>query len=254
MQRKNSSATKFKIPQQLIPLGILFILGIVALVAVRQLLVPPTFGELGHYRAESITENAAHQIVFAGQSACTECHDDMAEIKFHSNHKGVSCEVCHGPAARHVEDPTEYTPDAPRERGLCPLCHGFDPARPSGFPQIIPVLHNPGQPCITCHDPHNPLLPHAPEECSACHRDVANKKAVSHHAALQCTTCHNVAKEHLINPRFATAGKPTEKTVCGQCHAINADSPRGIPRIDLDEHGGVYLCWDCHYPHYPEAQ
>jgi hypothetical protein len=244
---------KNSFPQQLIPLGILFVIALAGLLLARYFLVPPTFGEIGHYRAASIAENAAHEVVYAGQGACFDCHDDVVELKSRSNHQGVSCEVCHGPGAQHIEDPTEITPEAPRKRGFCPLCHGFDPARPSGFPQILPVMHNPGQPCISCHDPHNPLLPHAPEECSACHRDIANKKTVSHHASVPCRTCHEVSPEHLVNPRFAAAQKPREKAVCGQCHAEDAESSAEIPRISLEDHGGRYLCWECHYPHYPEA-
>ena len=35
----------------------------------------------------------------------------------------------------------------------------------------------------------------------------------------------------------------------------NAAPPviREAPHIDMTEHGGRYLCWQCHYPHYPES-
>lgn len=52
------------------------------------------------------------------------------------HHSGVACESCHGPALAHVEAPDEYIPDAPRGRKGCMLCHGYNPARPSGFPEI----------------------------------------------------------------------------------------------------------------------
>lgn len=253
MQTKNSTKRKINIPQQLIPLGILFACAITALIVVRHLLVPPTFGEIGHYRAQSIEDNMNKPISYAGYYSCNECHDDIMALKNQSNHRGVACEVCHGPAAKHIEDPSENLPEAPRDRGLCPLCHGYDPARPSGFPQIIPALHNPGHACIFCHNPHNPQLPHAPEECSACHRAIANQKSVSHHTTLACTVCHTVPAEHLTDPRSAMAQKPTQRNLCGKCHAVNAASSKGIPRIDMDTHGERYLCWDCHYPHSPEA-
>ena len=35
-------------------------------------------------------------------------------------------------------------------------------------------------------------------------------------------------------------------------HAV-ADSPAEIPRVDLASHAGRDLCWQCHYPHFPEA-
>lgn len=232
---------------------ILFALAIVALVVSRQMLVPKSFGKYGHYRADAVGEVAAQEMVYVGAIVCAECHDDIYEQKLESNHKGVTCEVCHGPGAMHIEAPDEYTPGAPRERGQCPLCHGYNPSRPSGFPQILSELHNPGKACMSCHDPHAPVLPHAPKECSACHREIASKKMVSHHAILECTQCHEVPSDHWVNPRFSRARKPTENSVCGRCHYKNADSPREIPRVDVTTHSKRYQCWDCHYPHYPEA-
>jgi hypothetical protein len=97
-------------------------------------------------------------------------------------------------------------------------------------------------------------LEHAPEECSACHREIASRKAVSHHTTLACTQCHTAPPEHMANPRMARAEKPSSKETCGHCHSNDSDSPRTIPRIDLESHGEHYLCWDCHYPHNPEAR
>jgi len=244
---------KSGVPQQIIPLVIIFAVAIAALIVARRLMVPPTFGELGHYRAAAIEDVTSQEISYAGYEACADCHDDIVATKQASRHRGVSCEVCHGPAADHVEAPDEHIPPAPRERGYCPLCHGYNPARPSGFPQILPQAHNPGKACISCHNPHNPLLPHTPEDCSACHRDIANVKIVSHHVNVACTECHTVDRQHRIDPKSSPAGKPTERSTCGKCHATDADSPREIPRIDLATHNSRYLCWDCHYPHYPEA-
>ncbi len=219
----------------------------------RILFVPESFGELGHYRARSIDENAAHDISYAGYQVCYDCHDDVADEKAQSNHRSLSCEVCHGPAADHAEAPDEVLPEIPRSRDFCTLCHGYNAARPTGFPQIIPDQHNPGKPCLRCHEPHTPEPPHTPEKCSACHREIANVKAVSHHASLECTRCHEVPPEHLSAPRSARPKKPSTREFCGECHARGADSPREIPRIDLAEHGQRYMCWECHYPHSPEA-
>jgi hypothetical protein len=242
-----------KIPQQLIPLAFLLALAVAALVIMRLVLLPETFGEYGHYRALAVDDVAALDIAYAGHQACAECHDDVYELKQQSNHRGVACEACHGPAAAHIEAPDEYAPEVPRNREHCTLCHGYNPTRPTGFPQIIPELHNPRQPCMTCHQPHHPELPHAPEECAACHRQIVNEKAVSHHASLSCTTCHDLPAEHLVDPVMVRALKPSTREKCGQCHASNADSAPEIPRIELATHGEGYLCWECHYPHQPEA-
>lgn len=238
---------------QLVPLGIIFALAIAALVIGRQLFVPDSFGKYGHYRAAAVDDEIQLDLAYAGREACAECHEDVVETKSESRHAGVACEACHGPAAKHIEAPDEFTPQAPRGRDYCPLCHGYNPARPTGFPQILPMMHNPGKPCMTCHEPHNPTTPRTPEDCSACHRGIANTKLVSHHAGLECTQCHVVPAEHKNNPRVALAHKPEIRSTCGTCHAKGADSPKIIPRIDLASHNPRYKCWDCHYPHNPEA-
>jgi len=240
--------------QQVTRLTIVFSLFIVALVVARHFLVPKTFGEKGHYRAAAIDEIVAQKIKYAGHETCAVCHDDVAAKHDAHRHAGVACEVCHGPAADHANDPTEIHPPAPRQRGRCPLCHGFDASRPTGFPQIEPAVHNPLKPCYTCHDPHAPEPPRTPEDCGACHAQIARTKAVSHHAQLPCTRCHETPKEHLVSPRLNLPSKPRDRSFCGQCHGSEADSPREIPRIDLASHGERYVCWQCHYPHFPELK
>lgn len=241
-------------PWHITPLVVLFAILVAALLVARAKLVPETFGDLGFYRAQALDDAAELEISYAGMNACFECHDDVFEDKSGSHHDGLSCEACHGPAALHVEEPDEYTPTAPRGRGYCILCHGYNPSRPSGFPQILPEQHNPGKVCMSCHEPHNPLLPNTPEECSACHRDIANVKLVSHHTSLACTVCHEVQPEHMTDPHYAHAEKPTGAETCAKCHAEGAESSEKIPRVNIEEHTQRYLCWDCHYPHYPEAK
>jgi hypothetical protein len=169
-----------------------------------------------------------------------------------SNHRGVSCEVCHGPAANHAASPMEVKPAINRERDLCTVCHAFNPSRPSGFPQIDPVSHNARTPCATCHQPHAPEPPVTPGECSACHGQIARQKAVSHHSGLPCTTCHQTPDQHKEAPRSVRPSRPTDRAFCGGCHAEPAMAGSGIPQVDMQTHGERYLCWQCHYPHYPE--
>jgi hypothetical protein len=165
----------------------------------------------------------------------------------------VACETCHGPGAAHVADPQSNAPVVPRERSFCPRCHGYDASRPTGFPQIEPVTHNPMKPCVECHTPHAPEPPTLPSSCAACHGEIARLKAVSHHAALDCTQCHQTPDAHRDTPRLVVAEKPRAREFCGGCHAKDAKSPKQIPRVDLATHGSRYLCWQCHYPHYPEV-
>lgn len=240
-------------PQQVPRLVAVFALAGVGLIAARYFLVPDTFGDVGHYRAAAVDSIIAHEKKYAGHQECALCHGRIAERRLESNHRGVRCEVCHGPAAIHVANPVEVKPSAPRERGLCPLCHAYNPSRPTGFPQIDPVAHNPLTPCISCHDPHQPEPPVAPEECSACHGQIARQKAVSHHATLACITCHEAPPAHKTAPRSTRPSKPADRDFCGGCHAEDAASPSQIPRINLRTHEPAYLCWQCHYPHYPET-
>ena len=178
-------------------------------------------------------------------------------IKKNSYHRTVNCEACHGPAAAHIASFNEdeiVLPTVPRKRGSCPLCHEYNPAKPTGFPQIDPVTHNPVKPCISCHDPHAPTPPEVPGECSACHAHIARSKALSPHAMLECTQCHIVPEEHKTYPRSYLPSKPISRADCGKCHHESAESDKFIPRIDIATHGEEYLCWQCHYPHYPEAK
>lgn len=243
-----------RIPRQIIGLAFIFVIVIALLIIARILFIPASFGKYGHYRAKAVDEIASKQVKYAGYEACVECHEEIYEPKQKSHHKNLSCESCHGPAAKHVESPDEFIPNAPRERGYCPLCHDYNPSRPTGFPQIITELHNPGKACMACHNPHIPILPHKPEECNACHREISNVKSVSHHAALPCVRCHDVPAKHMINPKFAFASAPVERKFCGGCHDEDAPGSEGISRVNLDTHGERYLCWDCHYPHQPEAK
>jgi hypothetical protein len=242
-----------KIPPQVFALVLLFAITIAVLLVSRTLLIPPSFGEHGHYRGDVIGEVASQKINYAGMKECIECHDDIDELKENSNHRDISCEVCHGPAAEHVDEPDAFLPSIPSDRGFCPLCHGYNSSRPLGFPQIIPTMHNPGKACMSCHNPHDPQVPHPPQECSACHRNIVNEQLVSHHASLECESCHTVSEGHLIQPRLEPAQIPKEREFCGNCHSNDADSSRGIPKIDMGTHWKRYACWDCHYPHHPEV-
>jgi hypothetical protein len=242
-----------RVPQQVTRLAIVFAIAIAALIAARIIFVPPTFGDIGHYRAAAIGDVTSLPIKYAAREICADCHPDEAQMHSRARHQTVACETCHGPSAAHMGDPTNVKPIVPRERAFCPQCHGYDPSRPTGFPQIEPLSHNPMKPCFECHVPHAPEPPTLPSSCSACHGEIARLKAASHHATLECTQCHNAPDAHRDTPRLVLPDKPRAREFCGGCHATDAKSPKQIPRIDLATHGGRYLCWQCHYPHYPEV-
>jgi ribosomal protein S27AE len=245
---------RWRLPDPIVRLAIVFVVTIAALLALRARFVPESFGDLGHYRAEAVEVVAAQPARYAGLQPCADCHTDQAELKARSYHRGLTCEGCHGPASAHVEDPTAVRPLVRRERDACARCHSYLASRPTGFRQVLNSLHNPVRPCIACHDPHDPTPPHVPSSCSACHAAIARIKAVSHHWSLDCETCHATPAEHRLNPRAHLPGKPNEREFCGRCHGQGSPGPSEAPRVDLAEHGGRYLCWQCHYPHFPEGR
>jgi len=73
-------------------------------------------------------------------------------------HATVACEACHGPLAKHADDPGANVPKLPQVGDLCRRCHEKDAAKPQGFPQVVTAEHSGGVPCDSCHQPHNPHL------------------------------------------------------------------------------------------------
>lgn len=240
-----------KVPQQVVVLGAIAVALIASFLVLRAKMTPKSFGKYGHYRADAIEEIRNQPVSYAGVEVCSTCHEDVFRRKAKGFHRGVSCEVCHGPAAAHAED-NSIKPEAPRQREGCPLCHNYNAARPTGFPQIITAQHNPGKPCMSCHNPHDPVPPKTPEDCGVCHRGISAQKLVSKHVSVGCTTCHQVPKDHIVNPRVNRVGKPTDNDSCGSCHGTEVKGSPQTPKVEMAKHAGRYLCWECHYPHLPE--
>lgn len=243
-----------RVPGQIIRLGAVFIVLIVILVILRTFLKPPEFGKFGHYRPQALEKNENKPIYFAGSQKCAECHETEFEMLSKSNHYPLSCEVCHGAGNEHASSGGENAIEIPRKREHCLRCHQYLGARPTGFPQIDPYIHNPPEQCISCHSPHNPGPPVPPTECRVCHAEIARMKAISPHARLKCETCHTPPKEHRVDPQRVKPSKPADREFCGNCHSRTSSSPSNIPRIDMRNHYTKYLCWECHYPHYPESK
>jgi len=236
-------------PDALIRVLVVFGLVIGGVLIIRSLL-PPHLKNTAIHIQMTVDSEKVKPVKYAGSSVCGDCHEE-ANIKKGGYHKNLSCETCHGPAQAHAENPDEKKPQAPRKREFCEHCHTYDHSRPTGFPQINPVAHNPLKPCILCHNPHDPKPPMTPGECSACHAEIARTKAVSPHVLLECTTCHITPENHKITPRVVKASIPSEREFCGKCHTKESQV-KETPKIDLATHGEKYLCWQCHYPHMPE--
>jgi len=240
-----------RLPDALLRILFVFLLLAGAFVALRVWL-PASIKDSSLHVQSTIEREKARPVRYAGSGPCADCHEEY-NVKKAGYHRTLSCETCHGPAQGHLGNPTETKPVAPRKREFCTLCHQYDPSRPTGFPQINPTAHNPLRPCISCHNPHDPKPQTVPEECQACHAEIARTKAVSPHVLLSCTTCHTVPDQHKVTPRVTKASIPAERDFCGKCHGKQSKVAE-THKIDLATHGEKYLCWQCHYPHMPEVK
>lgn len=141
-------------------------IAVVALVLLaRHFLVPSDFGvngrnfTYGFHRDGNIEEWRAFPVKYRGKETCQECHTDNYNKNMASHHAVIECENCHGPALNHPDNPEALVIDT--SRLLCLRCHADLPYPTSQRSDIIgidPLLHNPGQDCSACHNPHNPDL------------------------------------------------------------------------------------------------
>ena len=125
---------------------------------VRAAVIPKDFGKYGHYRPGALDLVRSHPIAYAGQDTCVMCHDDQAKVRAAGKHAHVACEACHGPLAKHADDPESNRPKLPDVADLCRRCHEKDAAKPKSFPQVVTAEHSGGMLCNSCHQPHNPHL------------------------------------------------------------------------------------------------
>ena len=134
------------------------LLGLVLFMVVRRAVIPKDFGRYGHYRPGALELVRGHAIAYAGQQQCVLCHEDEGKVRAQGKHAHVSCETCHGPLAKHAEDPAALKPQLPVVATLCVRCHEKDTTKPRTFPQVISAEHSGGMACNDCHKPHNPHL------------------------------------------------------------------------------------------------
>lgn len=146
--------------QHLLRVAIIFAALFIGFLGARRLLVPESFGKLGHYRADAVDEFSAQARHYAGEPACKKCHARQAADKAKSGHRAISCESCHGALLAHADNPKSAArPRKPKEaemRAYCGHCHTKSISRPAKFPQINLSGHNPDAACNMCHQPHQP--------------------------------------------------------------------------------------------------
>ena len=149
---------KFKDASHLLRLAAVVGAGIIIFVVLRSYLVPKSYGQYGHYRGDALAEVKSQPIAYAGHQACEACHSDVLELKTQGKHARVNCEACHGPLARHADDPGGVTPEKLDTAKLCVRCHEANTAKPKQFPQVDSAEHSAGLACNECHKPHSPKI------------------------------------------------------------------------------------------------
>jgi len=219
---------------------------------------------------------------YAGSDTCMECHEDNAGQLHLTQHgkrafselSAHGCETCHGPAAKHVEDPTieenqpVITKLTPAEQtARCQQCHKgsahffWDSGRHAAR----------GVTCTDCHSIHSYKSDHYQlktsrdiDTCFTCHADKrADAMRASHHPVregrISCLDCHD--------PHGTASGgnikADSVNELCYQCHTekrgpfiwehapvrescLNCHTPHGSNHQKLQRTSVPYLCQQCH--------
>jgi len=148
----------FRNAGHLIRPALVLLAGLAVFLLIRVVIVPKDFGKYGHYRAGALESISARPVAYAGHEQCLQCHDQEGKVRGGGKHANVACEACHGPLAKHADDPTANVPKLPDVADLCRRCHEKDAAKPKDFHQVDTVAHSQGMLCNSCHQPHNPQL------------------------------------------------------------------------------------------------
>jgi hypothetical protein len=144
----------FRMPPQIVRLVLLTVGIVTTYLIARAFLTPPSFGELGWFRANALGELASRPRVFAGKKACDECHSEIVQKLAKHEHKTLSCEACHGAGLAHADNPDVKIDK--RYYSPCARCHEASPSRPKWLKQVNTKTHYVGQRCTECHVPHQP--------------------------------------------------------------------------------------------------
>ncbi len=213
-------------------------LGLVVAVVVRGLLVPPSFGEQGHFRAAAVAEARAREPRHLGKARCATCHKKQAVLHEKDTHATVECENCHGAGREHVKSAGKVKLAVPRGAASCLACHQRLDARVSSFAQIDRAEHfrlvgvkDASTSCTTCHSPHEPLfldrslresrLHPLIHRCRDCHagpaRDASLPRPANHPAIFECGYCHaSIVKDF--------AARKHHRVGCTTCHLFIKES------------------------------
>jgi DmsE family decaheme c-type cytochrome len=207
--------------------------------------------------------SAKDEVHYAGADVCAGCHEAAAASIGKSLHGKTTdprtpasahgCESCHGPAAKHAEDPEatkprqfkKMTPD--EASATCTSCHAT-----GKHAMWAGSKHDArGIACTSCHIVHNPKGPALVKTetqgqlCASCHQNIVSKMSRFNHmpvreGAMVCSSCHNTHGSS--NVKLLKTGTTIDQA-CTGCH----NEKRGPM---LWEHAPVAnSCTTCHDAH-----
>jgi cytochrome c553 len=168
-------------PKHIVRLITLIAAFLVVAAIAKPFLTVDSFYRFGHYRANSVPEIAAQELVLQTAAYCQGCHSARHAQWSASSHKSVTCEVCHGAAQGHPQNGKLPIPTDTVK--LCTQCHEAMPERPRTQPQIQVAQHSNGQQCNVCHNPHSPKI-------AAAAAKVSGDAAAGRQRAAACASCH----------------------------------------------------------------
>ena len=90
--------------KHIVRVGLLLVIGVVALVLGRSLFVPDTWGQFGSYRGANVAEQMVKPVHHGGNESCEMCHSDEYEEVAGGVHASLACEACHAPLSMHIVD------------------------------------------------------------------------------------------------------------------------------------------------------
>ena len=222
------------------------------------------------------------EAAYADDATCAECHEAQTKSLAGTQHgkqafKNLStqgCQSCHGPAAKHLEDPgnADFQPTLKKLSPVdlaarCQQCHaGGDHFFWKGGRHAAR-----GVTCTDCHSVHGFKSAHGQlkterevDTCFACHADKrADAMRSSHHplreGKMTCMDCHT--PHGTSDGGNLSAESVNEK--CYECHTekrgpflwehapvrencLNCHTPHGSNHPKLQRTSVPYLCQQCH--------
>lgn len=179
--------------------GALALVG-VGFFTVRSLVIPPSFGQFGHFRGAALETAANKERKLTTRGDCAACHETLKHA-IGKSHERVHCIECHGEGKDHMAscktakagakpgdvvtcDKANLMPTNIKD--ICLHCHQETVGRTAKHPQIKFDEHmkdndpkDPKSPmvCMQCHVPHDPDPSNEPDSDKEEDKDEEAKPA-----------------------------------------------------------------------------